>query len=42
MFTPQQKHMFVLPGETSLAFYKVKNNSDHNVIGITTYNITLD
>jgi cytochrome c oxidase assembly protein subunit 11 len=41
-FTPQQKHVFVLPGETSLAFYKAKNNSDHDVIGIATYNVTPD
>jgi cytochrome c oxidase assembly protein subunit 11 len=41
-FTPQQKHVTVLPGETSLAFYKAKNNSDHDVIGIATYNVTPD
>ena len=41
-FTPQQKYMTVLPGETSLAFYKAKNNADHDVIGIATYNVTPD
>ena len=41
-FTPQQKYVTVLPGETSLAFYKAKNNSDHDVIGIATYNVTPD
>lgn len=41
-FTPQQKYVTVLPGETSLAFYKAKNNTDHDVIGIATYNVTPD
>lgn len=41
-FTPQQRHVSVLPGETSLAFYKAKNNSDRDVIGIATYNVTPD
>ncbi|KAH8994899.1 cytochrome c oxidase assembly protein CtaG/Cox11-domain-containing protein [Lactarius akahatsu] len=41
-FTPQQKYVTVLPGETSLAFYKAKNNADHDVIGIATYNVTPD
>ena len=41
-FTPQQKFVSVLPGETSLAFYKAKNNSDKDIIGIATYNVTPD
>lgn len=41
-FTPQQKYVTVLPGETSLAFYKAKNNADYDVIGIATYNVTPD
>ncbi|KAH9178238.1 cytochrome c oxidase assembly protein CtaG/Cox11-domain-containing protein [Lactarius sanguifluus] len=41
-FTPQQKYVTVLPGETSLAFYKARNNADHDVIGIATYNVTPD
>jgi len=41
-FTPQQKYISVLPGETSLAFYKAKNNSDQDIIGIATYNVTPD
>jgi len=32
----------VLPGETSLAFYKAKNDSNQDVIGIATYNVTPD
>lgn len=41
-FIPQQKFVNVLPGETSLAFYKAKNNSPHDIIGIATYNVTPD
>ena len=41
-FTPQQKYVSVLPGETSLAFYRAKNNSDKDIIGIATYNVTPD
>jgi cytochrome c oxidase assembly protein Cox11 len=41
-FTPQQKFVSVLPGETSLAFYKAKNTSDRDIIGIATYNVTPD
>lgn len=42
MFTPVQKFVQVLPGETSLAFYVAKNNSDKDIIGIATYNVTPD
>jgi len=41
-FTPQQKYLYVLPGETVLAFYKVKNKSDQDIVGIATYNVTPD
>lgn len=41
-FTPQQKHVWVLPGETSLAFYTAKNTSKEDVIGIATYNVLPD
>ena len=41
-FVPQQKYVSVLPGETSLAFYKAKNVSSQDVIGIATYNVTPD
>lgn len=41
-FAPQQQYVTVLPGETSLAFYKAKNNSDQDFIGIATYNVTPD
>jgi len=39
-FTPQQKFVTVVPGETSLAFYTAKNTSDKDIIGIATYNVT--
>jgi len=41
-FKPQQKTISVLPGETSLAFYKAENKSDKDLIGIATYNVTPD
>ena len=41
-FTPQQRFVSVLPGETSLAFYKARNRSNDDVIGIATYNVTPD
>jgi cytochrome c oxidase assembly protein subunit 11 len=41
-FVPQQKFVTVLPGETSLAFYKAKNNATRDIIGIATYNVTPD
>ena len=39
-FTPQQKEVSVLPGETALAFYTATNNSDEPIVGIATYNVT--
>jgi cytochrome c oxidase assembly protein subunit 11 len=41
-FVPQQKFVTVLPGETSLAFYKAKNHARGDIIGIATYNVTPD
>jgi len=41
-FVPEQKFVSVLPGETSLAFYKAKNASPQDIIGIATYNVTPD
>ena len=41
-FTPQQKFVEVLPGETSLAFYQAQNNGKEDIIGIATYNVTPD
>ncbi|ORY50691.1 cytochrome c oxidase assembly protein CtaG/Cox11-domain-containing protein [Leucosporidium creatinivorum] len=39
-FTPQQRDVKVLPGETALAFYTATNNSEEDIIGIATYNVT--
>ncbi|KAI6042862.1 cytochrome oxidase assembly factor [Pisolithus marmoratus] len=41
-FFPQQKYVDVLPGESSLAFYKARNESKKDIIGIATYNVTPD
>ncbi|XP_062966306.1 cytochrome c oxidase assembly protein COX11, mitochondrial [Cynocephalus volans] len=38
-FRPQQTEIYVVPGETALAFYKAKNPSDKPIIGISTYNV---
>jgi cytochrome c oxidase assembly protein subunit 11 len=39
-FTPQQRSVKVLPGETALAFYTAENWGKDDVIGIATYNTT--
>ncbi|KAI9681491.1 MAG: Cytochrome c oxidase assembly protein cox11, mitochondrial [Caeruleum heppii] len=39
-FTPQQREVRVLPGETALAFYTATNNSDDDIIGVATYSVT--
>jgi cytochrome c oxidase assembly protein subunit 11 len=39
-FSPQQKEVRVLPGETALAFYTATNHSSEDIIGIATYNVT--
>ena len=38
-FRPQQREISILPGETALAFYKAKNKSSEDIIGIATYNV---
>lgn len=38
-FRPQQMEVYVVPGETALAFYKAKNPTDEPIIGISTYNV---
>jgi cytochrome c oxidase assembly protein subunit 11 len=38
-FTPQQKHIRVVPGESALAFYTAKNLADEDIIGISSYNV---
>ena len=39
-FRPTQRSVRVAPGESTLAFYTVKNNSDKPVIGVSTYNVS--
>lgn len=41
-FKPSQDEIFVLPGETALAFYKAKNKGDKDITGIATYNVAPD
>ena len=38
-FKPTQSEVKVVPGETALAFYTVKNPTDHAVTGVATYNV---
>ncbi|KAI0236289.1 Cytochrome c oxidase assembly protein cox11, mitochondrial [Massospora cicadina] len=38
-FEPQQKELYVVPGETALAFFTAKNLQQLDVIGVSTYNI---
>ena len=39
-FTPQQREVRVLPGETALAFYTATNTSAADIIGVATYSVT--
>ena len=39
-FTPQQREVRVLPGETALAFYTATNKSEEDIIGVATYSVT--
>lgn len=39
-FTPQQREVRVLPGETALAFYTATNQSEGDIIGVATYSVT--
>lgn len=39
-FTPQQREVRVLPGETALAFYTATNNSNEDIIGVATYSVS--
>lgn len=38
-FKPTQRAVKIVPGETALAFYTVKNPSDKAITGIATYNV---
>ena len=39
-FKPQQSELSVAAGETALAFYTAKNQTDDDIIGIATYNVS--
>lgn len=39
-FTPLQREVYVVPGETALAFYRAKNLSNEAITGMATYSIT--
>ena len=39
-FAPEQRSMDVQIGQTGLAYYKVKNNSDKAMVGTATFNVT--
>jgi len=39
-FTPTQRSVRTTPGESTLAFYTVKNLSDKPITGVSTYNVT--
>lgn len=41
-FTPLQREVYVVPGETALAFYRAKNMSNEDIIGMATYSVTPD
>ncbi|KZV97477.1 hypothetical protein EXIGLDRAFT_608055 [Exidia glandulosa HHB12029] len=38
-FFPQQKFVYVVPGQTALAFYSARNKGDEDIIGIATYSV---
>ena len=38
-FTPLQRSVSVLPGESALAFFQATNDSDDPLIGVATYNV---
>ena len=39
-FTPEQREVRVLPGETALAFYTATNKGPADIIGVATYSVT--
>lgn len=41
-FTPLQKEVYVVPGETALVFYRAKNMSKEDIVGMATYSVTPD
>ena len=41
-FTPLQKEVYVVPGETALVFYRAKNMSKEDIVGMATYSVSPD
>lgn len=41
-FKPLQKEVYIVPGETALVFYRAKNLSTEDVVGMATYSVTPD
>lgn len=41
-FKPSQENIYVIPGETALAFFTAKSRSTKDIIGIATYNVAPD
>ena len=39
-FTPTQREVKVHPGQTALAFFTARNNTDRAITGVATYNVT--
>eukprot|EP00975_Prorocentrum_lima_P023817 5013655-Prorocentrum_lima.AAC.1 len=39
IFRPTQKEVKIVPGETALAFYTVKNTAEYPITGVATYNV---
>lgn len=39
-FTPLQREVYLVPGETALAFYRAKNMSNEDIIGMATYSVS--
>ena len=38
-FKPTQSELRIVPGETALAFYTVKNSANYPITGVATYNV---
>lgn len=41
-FTPLQKEVYIVPGETALVFYRAKNLSSEDIVGMATYSVSPD
>lgn len=38
-FVPEQREVYVVPGETALAFYRAKNLAKEDITGMATYSV---